>query len=94
MLQVSFTRNVKTSDLTYDVKPKHKDTLMIFFKIWFQLLFLHAKSINVNPSAQVHLPSSHIPELPLPMHWKGKLQNPPAGTVSEIINHKLYIQNG
>lgn len=50
------------------------------------LPFWHAKSISVNPFAQVHLPLSHTPELSLPVHCSYKLHNPPTGTVSEIVN--------
>lgn len=49
----------------------------------------------MNPFAHVHLPCSHIPELLLPVHCLSKLQNPPTGTVSEIINDdKEYIYEG
>lgn len=40
----------------------------------------------MNPSAQVHLSCSHIPELLLPVHCLPKLQKPPKGTLSEMIN--------
>lgn len=43
----------------------------------------------VNPFAQVHLSFSHIPELLLPVHCSCKLQNPPTGTVSEMLNNDL-----
>lgn len=59
--------------------------------ICLTLLFLHAKSITVNSFAHVHLPFSHIPELLLPVHCWLKLQNPPTGTVSEMIN-KDYLR--
>lgn len=43
----------------------------------------------------MHLPFSHIPELLLPVHCWLKLQNPPTGTVSEMINKDyLRIQEG
>lgn len=51
------------------------------------LPFSQAKSIRVNPFAQVHLPLLHTPELSLPVHCSSKLQNPPTGTVSEIVNN-------
>lgn len=50
------------------------------------LPFSQAKSISMNPFAQVHLSCLHIPELSLPLHCSSKLQNPPTGTVSEKIN--------
>lgn len=53
--------------------------------ICLTLLFSHAKSITVNSFAHMHLPNSHIPELLLPVHCWLKLQNPPTGTVSEMI---------
>lgn len=57
------------------------------------LPFLQAKSISMNPFAQVHLPFLHIPELSLPVHCSSKLQNPPTGTVSEKINdNKSWIE--
>lgn len=51
------------------------------------LLFSHAKSTGVNSFAHIHLPFLHIPELSLPVHCLLKLQNPPTGTVSEIIKN-------
>lgn len=57
------------------------------------LPFSQAKSISMNPLAQVHLPCPHIPELSLPVHCSSKLQNPPTGTVSEKINdNKSWIE--
>lgn len=57
------------------------------------LPFSQAKSISMNPFAQVHLPCPHIPELSLPVHCSSKLQNPPTGTVSEKINdNKSWIE--
>lgn len=39
----------------------------------------------MNSFSQVHIPFSHIPELLLPVHCWLKLQNPPTGTVSKMI---------
>lgn len=56
------------------------------------LPFSHAKSIDVYSFAHMHLPFSHIPKLLLPVHCLLKLQNPPTGTVSEMIyNDDLRI---
>lgn len=59
-----------------------------------KLPFPHAKSIKVNPFEHTHLPFSHIPELGLLVHWMCILQNPPTGTVSEMIkNDNVLIKN-
>lgn len=58
-----------------------------FILILLTLLFSQAKSISVNSFAHVHLSFSHIPELLLPVHCWLKLQNPPTGTVSEMISN-------
>lgn len=68
--------------LTHNVPPVHAH----FFYFCTKLLFSHDKSINVNPFEHVHLPFSHTPELLLPVHCSCELQNPPTGTVSEMIN--------
>lgn len=58
-----------------------------FFLTMLTLLFSQSKSMDVNSFAHVHLPFSHIPELLLPVHCLLTLQNPPTGTVSEMINN-------
>lgn len=58
-----------------------------FFLTMLTLLFSQAKSMDLNSFAHVHLKFSHIPELLLPVHCLLKLQNPPTGTVSEMINN-------
>lgn len=59
---------------------------ILVFLICISFLFSQAKSVNVNPSVQAHLPFSHTPEILLPVHCSWKLQNTPKGTVSEMIN--------